>query len=92
MRGDNLKNAILVLWIFRLLEPSAEVQVVPADDGVLDQAVAAFGDLLCDFLALFEAAWIADGDGTGETVREFDLVELLLDGLAQFHLVDVAQA
>ena len=40
---------------------------------------------------MFETAWISDRDGPGEAVCEFDSVELLLDCLPQFDLVDVAQ-
>ena len=40
---------------------------------------------------MFEIARISDCDGPGETVREFDLVELLFDRLAQYDLIDIAQ-
>ena len=74
-----------------ILELTGQVEIVPANDAVLDAPVAAFGDLLLDFLGMFETARISNRDGPGETVREFDLVELLLNRLAQFDLVDIAQ-
>ena len=40
---------------------------------------------------MFETAWISDRDGPGEAVRQLDPVELFLDCLPQFDLVDVAQ-
>ncbi len=41
---------------------------------------------------MLETAWISDSDGPGEAVRELDPVELLLDCLPQFDLINVAQA
>ncbi len=40
---------------------------------------------------LCELAGIADSNGAGEAIGEFDLVELLLDGLPQFDIIDIAQ-
>jgi len=58
-----------------------EVQIIPANDAVLDEAVTGFGDLLFFLLGLCKFAGIADGDGTGKAVGQFDFVELLLNGL-----------
>ena len=52
---------------------------------VLDEPVAAFGNLL------FETARASDGDGPCDAVREFRLVELPLDCLPQFDFIDIAQ-
>ncbi len=60
-----------------------KVEVVPTDDAVFDEAVAGLGDLLFLFFGLGELAGIADGDGAGETVGEFDLVELALGRRAE---------
>ena len=38
-----------------------------------------------------ELAGIANGDGAGEAVGEFNLVELALDGLPQAQVIDIAQ-
>ncbi len=58
-------------------------EIVPADDAVPDQPVAGFGDFLLFLLGLGELAGIADGDGAGETVRQFDLAELHFNRLPQ---------
>lgn len=68
-----------------------EVEVVPADDAILDQPIAGLGDLLILFLDLKELAWIADGDIAGEAIGEFDAIKLMLDRLATFEIIDVAQ-
>ena len=73
------------------LELSGQVEIVPANDAVPDEAVAALGNLLGFLFGMFDTERISDRDGPGEAVREFDLVELLLDRLPQFDLVDVAQ-
>ena len=68
-----------------------EIKVVPADDAVLDQAVASLGDLLVFLVGLDEFAWGADGDIAGKSVCQFDAAELLLNGLSQVEIVDVTQ-
>ena len=72
-------------------KPTGHVETVPADDVVLDKPVAAFGNFLFDRVGMFETARVSDGDGPGETVREYRLVELPLDCLSQFDLNDIAQ-
>ena len=72
-------------------KPTGHVETVPADDVVLDKPVAAFGNFLFDRVGMFETARVSDGDGPGETVREYRLVELPLDCLSQFDLIDIAQ-
>ena len=51
------------------LELAGHVEIIPADDAVSDDPVAAFGDLLFGFVGMFETARISDRDGPGETVR-----------------------
>jgi hypothetical protein len=41
-----------------------EVEVVPADDGVLDEAAARFGDLLLGLLALQKLLTVAEADSS----------------------------
>jgi len=65
--------------------------MVPADDGVPDQPVAGFRDLLFLLFGPGVFAGVSDGHGAGETVGQFDLVELFLDGLPWSRIVDVAQ-
>ena len=73
-----------------LFELVSEVEVVPADDGVLDKAVAGFRDLLLLLFGLGELAGVAYGDGAGEPIGQFDLVELALDGLPQVEIIDIS--
>ena len=40
---------------------------------------------------MFQTIWVSDRNSAGEPVRQFDFVQLLLNGLAQFELVDVVQ-
>ena len=70
---------------------SRQIEVILADYAVLDQSVAAFGDLLFELFGVFQTIWISNRDGAGEPVRQFDFAQLPLDGLAQVDLVDVAQ-
>jgi hypothetical protein len=58
-----------------------EVEVVPADDAVLDQPVARLGELLLLLLGLQELPRAAHGHVTGEAVGQLDPAELLLDRL-----------
>jgi hypothetical protein len=46
-----------------------QVEIVPADDAVLDQSVAGFGDLLRFFFGLGEFFWTANCDSPGEPIR-----------------------
>ena len=68
-----------------------EVQVVPADDSVHQQALAGFGDQLLGAGGGVKLLVAPVPDGVGQAVGAFALVELLLDALAQLYLVDVAQ-
>lgn len=79
--GDDLQQPSASFIGLGFGQLPAEIEIVPADDAVLDQPVAGFGDLLLLFFGLNELAGIADGDGTGKAVGQFDFVELLLNGL-----------
>ena len=68
-----------------------EVQVIPADDGVHQQALAGLGHQLLGAGGGVKLLVAAVPDGVGQPVGASALVELLLDALAQVHLVDVAQ-
>ena len=68
-----------------------QVEVIPAYYAVPDQSIAAFCNLLIGLVSVFQTIWISDRNGAGEPVHQFDFVQLLLNGLAQFDLVDVVQ-
>ena len=91
MDCDHLQDPVSLLRFLGSFHQAAQVEIVPAYDAVPDESVAAFGDLLIFLFGLVEAARISDRDGPSEAVRELDLVELLLDRLPQFDLVDVPQ-
>jgi len=67
--GDNSRQktvfSLLGLCLRKFL---GQVEIVPADDTVLDQAVAGFGDLLRFFFGLGELSRITNGNGTGEPI------------------------
>ena len=92
MERDHPLKPVLLLRGSGGLDLTGQVEIVPANGAVLDEAVAVFGDLLFAFPGMLETAWISECDGPGEAVRELDPVGLLLDCLAQFDLIDVAQA
>ena len=52
-----------------------QIQVIPADDAILDEPFAGFGHLLVLFLRLQEFAWIADRDRAREGVDMLDAAE-----------------
>lgn len=66
--ADGVIEVLLLGRIAEGPEPVLEVQVVPADDGVLDEAVAALGDLLVVLVGLLELAQVACGDVAGEAM------------------------
>ena len=68
-----------------------QVEVFSLCYAVPDQSIAAFGDLLISLFSVFQTIWISDRDSACESVRQFDLVQLLFNGLAQFDLIDVVQ-
>lgn len=74
-----------------LFDLSGEVKIIPADDGVPDQPVTGLCDLLFFLFGLGVFAWVSDCHGAGETVGEFDLVELFFDGLSERQPIDIAQ-
>ena len=73
MRCDGSQQPLPFFIRFCLGDFPAEIEIIPADDAVLDQPVAGFRDLLLFLFGLRELARIADGDSTGEAVGELDL-------------------
>ena len=86
-----LQNLVPLLGAPGGLKLAGQEEIVPADDAVPDEAVAALGDLLGFLFGMFDAARVSGRDGPGEAAREFDLAELFLDRLPQLDLVDVEQ-
>jgi hypothetical protein len=75
----------------RLPDELREVEVVPADDRVLDQTTTAGGDFLFLFLALHELLIVAERDCLGELLRALNLVELFFNRLAELWVVHVLE-
>ena len=69
----------------------SKIEIIPADDAVFNEPVAGLGDLLLFLFDLRALSRVANGNGAGEPIGQFDLVELLLDSLPQFQIVDIAQ-
>ncbi len=92
MERDHPLKPVLLLRGSGGLDPTGQVERVPADGAVLDVAVAAFGNLLFAFPGMRGTPWIFGCDGPGEAVRELDPVELHLDCPERFGLIDVSKA
>ena len=54
--------------IFLLGEDPGKIEIIPADDGILDQPSARLGNFLIFFLALDELVAVAERNGLGELV------------------------
>lgn len=59
---DGLHKIISSFFRWSLTEELRKVQIVPADDRVLDESAAACGDFLFFFLTLNELLIVAEGD------------------------------
>jgi hypothetical protein len=68
------------------------VQVVPVDDGVHQQALAGFGYQLLEAGGGVKRLVASVPDSKSQALGAFALIELLLNALTQFHLVNVAQS
>jgi hypothetical protein len=60
--GHRLQQFLSFGRIIDLGEFLRQIQVIPADDAILDEPFASFGHLLVFLLRLQEFAWIADRD------------------------------
>ena len=89
--GHRLQQFLPFGRIIDLGEFLRQIQVIPADDAILDQPFAGFGHLLVFLLRLQEFAWIADRDRAREGVDMLDAAEHLFNGHAQHWLVDHSQ-
>ena len=73
-----------------LVEAILEQQVILANDGILDEAVAGLGNLLLVLVPGTEFTRVADGDRARESIAEFDPVEQVLDRHAQLDIVNIS--
>ena len=89
--GDGGPNLRFELIGRGLVEAMLEQQVIPTNDGILDEAVAGLGDLLLLLVSSAEFTGVADGDRASESIPEFDPVEQVLDRHAQFNVINVTQ-
>ena len=89
--GHRLQQFLPFGRIIDLGEFLRQIQVIPADDAILDEPFAGFGHLLVFLLRLQEFAWIADRDRAREGVDMLDAAEHFFNGHAQHRLVDHAQ-
>ena len=63
--GHRLQQFLPFGWVIDLGEFLRQIQVIPADDAILDEPFAGFGHLLVFLLRLQEFAWIADRESPG---------------------------
>jgi hypothetical protein len=89
--GHGLQQFLSFGRIIDLGEFLRQIQVIPADDAILDEPFAGFGHLLVFLLRLQEFAWIADRDRAREGVDMLDGAEHFFNGHAQHRLVDHSQ-
>ena len=81
-------NGLPPLFVRLFRDLLGEVQIVPADDDVSDQPIAAVSHFLLGLFGVEEFLIAAEIGRVGELVRVFPFVELLFDRLPQFHVVD----
>ncbi|BCT66846.1 hypothetical protein NNRS527_00414 [Nitrosospira sp. NRS527] len=68
-----------------------QIQVIPADNAILDEALAGLGGLLILLFGVQKLPWAANGHSAGEAMHVLDAVEHFFDRHAQLRFVDVAQ-
>ena len=73
--GHRLQQFLPFGRIIDLGEFLRQIQVIPADDAILDEPFAGFGHLLVFLLRLQEFTWIADRDRAREGVDMLDGAE-----------------
>ena len=89
--GHRLQQFLPFGRIIDLGEFLRQIQVIPADDAILDEPFAGFGHLLVFLLRLQEFTWIADRDRAREGVDMLDGAKHFFNGHAQHRLVDHSQ-
>src|ERR1700694_1413687 len=88
---DCLQYLLPTLGILLLPDPVRQIEVVPADDGVLDQASAPLGNFLFHLFAVQELVVVTERDRLRELIGIFTFVELLFDCLSKLHVINDAQ-
>ena len=89
--GDSLQESLPALEIICFSQLLRQVEIIPACNAIFDEPFAALSDLLFLLFCLDKLARVAHRDSPCKAVRMLNLVELTLDRLAQFNLVDVAE-
>src|SRR5260370_14313450 len=89
--GRRLQQFLPFGWIIDLGEFLRQLEVIPADDAILDEPFAGFGHLLVFLLRLQEFAWIADHDRAREGMDMLAAAEHLFNGHAQSRLLAHSQ-
>jgi len=84
--GHGLQQFLPFGRIIDLGEFLRQIQVIPADDAILDEPFAGFGHLLIFLLRLQEFTWIADRDRAREGVDMLNCAEHFFNGHAQHRL------
>ena len=79
--GHRIEECLAVSGICDLLQLLGQLEIIPADDAVLDEPLAGFGHLLVFFLGLQEFPGVAHRDGAREAVYMLNPIQLLLGGL-----------
>src|SRR5215831_19122362 len=77
--GHRIEECLAVGGIGDLLQLLGQVEIIPADDTVLDEPLAGFGHLLVFFLGLQEFPGVAHRDGAREAVYMLNPIQLLFD-------------
>ena len=88
---DNPQQLPPVLSILLLPDLVRQIEIIPADDGVLDEASAPLGNFLFHFFAIQKLVVVAERDGLRELIGVFAFVELLFDRLSKLYVIDDAQ-
>ena len=86
--GHRIEECLPFSGIFDLLQLLRQVEIIPADDAVLDEPLAGFLHLLVFFLCLQEFPRVAYRDSARKAVHVLDPVHLLFNGLPQPGIVD----
>jgi len=91
MIGDRSANLRAKFVSGCLAETMLKQEIIPADDGVLNEAVAGLGDLLFLLISGDKFTRVADGDCAGEAIAELYPVEQVLNRHPQLDIIDIAQ-
>jgi hypothetical protein len=68
-----------------------QIEIIPADESVLEQTPTPFSEFLFDLFAIQEGVVVAERDGLRELMSIFAFVQLLFDRLPECHLINEAQ-